>query len=161
MKVFLSYSHVDSAWKDRLLRHLIVAIDRGSLSAWDDTRIPPGTEWEAEIERAMREADAAILLLSADFLSSQYIREREIPTLLQRHREHGLRMIPVLARPCPWRTVSWLRDLQLFPSGSEALSGLTESRVEAELARLTENLVVSDDPSSREGTEASLESSAS
>jgi hypothetical protein len=85
--VFLSYSHKDEVWKDRLKAHLGVL----ELDAWDDRHIQGGAEWFKEIKEAMaRAASVAILLISADFLSSEFILREEIPTLLERRTREGL-----------------------------------------------------------------------
>ena len=77
--VFISYSHKDEVWKDRLLPHLRVLEHEGILEEWDDRRIGAGDDWYPEIERAMARASVAILLISADFLSSSFILEEEVP----------------------------------------------------------------------------------
>lgn len=71
--VFISYSHKDEAWKDRLVTHLGVLQSQGLLDLWDDRRIGAGQDWHQEIEQAMAAASVAVLLVSADFLTSQFI----------------------------------------------------------------------------------------
>ena len=78
---------LDEAWKDRLVRHFRVFELQGlAVEAWHDGRIPGGGDWEAEIQKAMAEADAAILLVSADSLGSKFINEEEVPFLLGRRK---------------------------------------------------------------------------
>jgi hypothetical protein len=64
-KVFLSYSHKDEIWKDRLATHLGVLEQEGLLSVWNDRQIKAGAEWQREIEAAIQTADVAVLLVSA------------------------------------------------------------------------------------------------
>jgi hypothetical protein len=92
--VFISYSHRDEGWKDRLVSHL-KALNVEALDIWDDRRIGAGADWFREIQAAMDRAAVAVLLVSADFLTSGFIRETEIPHLLNRRREDGLRVIPL------------------------------------------------------------------
>jgi len=67
-KVFLSYSHKDRPWADRLLTHLrAIAVD---VSVWSDAQIKPGASWDDEIARAIKTSDVAILLVSANYLAS-------------------------------------------------------------------------------------------
>lgn len=68
--VFISYSHKDEAWKDRLMTHLGVLQREGLLDTWDDRRIGAGANWYEAIQQAIERASVAILLISADFLTS-------------------------------------------------------------------------------------------
>jgi hypothetical protein len=66
--VFISYSHKDEDWKDRVVTHLRGLGHQGSLAVWDDRRIEGGQDWYQEIQDAMSAASVALLLVSADFL---------------------------------------------------------------------------------------------
>ncbi len=112
--VFISYSHLDESWKKRLLRHF-KALERQGLAVapWDDRKIPGGGDWEAEIRAAMAGADAAVLLISTDFLASEFINKVEVPFLLERREKVGLQVIPVIIEPCNWQLVDWLRAINL------------------------------------------------
>ena len=77
--VFISYCHRDTAWLDRLKIHLRPLVRRTSLDLWDDSRISPGQAWQKEIAGALARADVAILLVSADFLASDFIVNNELP----------------------------------------------------------------------------------
>ena len=76
--VFISYSHKDEQWKDRLVTQLGVLQQQGYLDVWDDRRIEAGTDWFKEIEDAIHVASVAILMISANFLHSNFILERII-----------------------------------------------------------------------------------
>lgn len=102
-RIFISYSHQDEAWKDRLVRQLGVLELEGELSLWHDRKSAAGDDWLAEIKKAIASADAAVLLISADFLTSEFIHDEELPALLKRRDEDGLRVIPLIVRPCPWQ----------------------------------------------------------
>jgi hypothetical protein len=134
-RVFISYSHRDEQWKDRLVAHLRVVARKGEVDAWDDRRIAAGAAWKADIERAIAGADIAILLISADFLTSPFIQDEEVARILQR-RSSGLRIIPVIVRPCAWTAVEWLRDLQARPLDARPLSAAEDHEAEADLAAL-------------------------
>jgi WD40 repeat protein len=120
--VFISYSHKDEVWKDRLASHLGVLEKQELLDLWDDRRIEAGEEWFEEIEAAIEDADVAVLLVSADFLNSRFILEEEIPRLLQRRADDGLKVFPVIVRPCLWERIDWLSRLQLRPKGGKPLA---------------------------------------
>jgi len=147
--VFISYSHDDEAWKDRLVEHLEVLAQEGLLDVWDDRRIAAGKDWQPEIEEAMSRAQVAVLLITASYLISKFIRGNEIPRLLQRRREEGLRIIPVIVRPCAWKGVGWLAAMQCWPRDGRALSGGTEHEIDTALAALAEEINAQGSPPAR------------
>jgi hypothetical protein len=134
--VFISYSHQDETWKDQLVRQLEVLELEGAFEVWDDRKIAAGDGWRAEIETAMARARVAVLLVSADFLTSDFIRGTEVPSLLQRRTKDGLRIIPLIVRPSAWQGVEWLSEIHCRPTKGRALSEGPKSRVEKELAAL-------------------------
>lgn len=134
-RVFISYSHQDEVWRDRLVSHLGVLQRQNRLTLWVDSQIRAGDDWLAEIERAMDAAAVAVLLVSADFLGSEFIAGTEVPRLLRARAERGLRAIPLIIRPCAWSTVPWLAELEHRPKG-RALSQGSDSEIDADLAAL-------------------------
>ncbi len=141
LRVFLSYSHVDEAWKDRLSGHLAVLTEEGVLAVWDDRRIGAGANWEDEIRAAMDAADVAILLISKDFLTSRFVRDSEVPNFLQRRAKEGLRVIPVILHPCLWKEVDWLAALQVRPRNGSPLAALHGSRVDEEMVAIAKKVL--------------------
>jgi len=136
-KIFISYSHKDVYWKDLVSKHLrVLELAGGELTIWDDRRIAAGDEWRNEIESAISSAEVAVLLISADFLTSGFIRDTEIPRLLERRRSEGLRVIPLFVRPCAWKVVGWLAALQGAPAEGETLSALPKHQAEDYLSAL-------------------------
>jgi hypothetical protein len=71
--VFISYSHKDEEWKDRLVIHLGVLSHQGLLDLWDDRRIGAGEDWYQEIHEAMNAASVAVLLISPAYLASEFL----------------------------------------------------------------------------------------
>jgi hypothetical protein len=138
--VFISYSHKDEAWKDRLVTHLRVLEKQGQLDLWDDRRIGAGEDWRAEIEAAMTRASVAVLLVSADFLTSDFILGQEVPRLLRRRDEEGLRVFPVIVRPCTWKRVEWLARMQVRPKDGRPISGGNDHQIDADLAAVAEEV---------------------
>ncbi|HWS99547.1 MAG TPA: TIR domain-containing protein [Pyrinomonadaceae bacterium] len=134
--VFISYSHKDEEWKDRLVTHLGVLQNEGLLDLWEDRRIAAGDEWYAEIEEAMNAASVAIMLVSANFLNSKFILTEEVPSLLQQRAEKGVRVFPVIIKPFAWETVGWLRRLQLRPKDGRPLSAGNENQIDTDLAAI-------------------------
>lgn len=134
--IFISYSHADEIYKDRVIRHLQALKDTSGISVWEDRRIATGREWLHEIEKALTTAQAAVLLISVDFLNSKFINESEIPKLLMRREAEGLKVFPVLVRPCNWKMYEWLRALQLWPRDGRTLSGMDDHACEESLVAL-------------------------
>jgi hypothetical protein len=81
---------------------------QGKIDLWDDTRIRAGGKWKEEIEKALDKAAIAILLISADFLASDFITENELPPLLKSAEDKGTVILPVILTPC-----RFTRDEQL------------------------------------------------
>ena len=135
-KVFISYSHQDEHWKDRLKLQLAVLGMEGLLSVWDDRQITEGDDWYPEIKAALNSCDVAILLITANFLTSGFIRKEEIPALLKRRKEEGIRVIPVIVKPCPWQKVDWLSAMQGGVRDNKELSGMSEHDQDVTLSNL-------------------------
>lgn len=98
--VFISYSHEDTEWLQRLQVHLKPLQREGRLDFWDDTKIRPGANWSEEITKAIQRAKVAVLLISADFLASDFIIDNELPLMLSAASEKGLDIFPVIVSPC-------------------------------------------------------------
>jgi nucleotide-binding universal stress UspA family protein len=98
-RVFISYSHEDKEWLERLQRHLR-PLERAGALVWDDTRLQPGTPWREEIRKALAQTKIAILLISADFLSSEFIATNELPPLLAAAEDEGATILPVIVSHC-------------------------------------------------------------
>ena len=117
LRVFISYSHADKRWKDRLVADLHAL--PGKIEVWEDTRIDAGSEWNPEIEHEIDRADIAVLLVSDHFLQSQFILEHEVPRLLERKEKQGLRVMPLVVDG-EWKGVPpWLAELQVRPRNPE------------------------------------------
>lgn len=100
--LFFSYSHADEAFRDRLEKHLSALKRLGSISTWHDRRITVGTELDNAIDKRLDSADVILLLVSPDFIDSEYCYEREMNRALQRHSLHEARVVPVILHPCDW-----------------------------------------------------------
>jgi len=84
LTVFVSHSHQDKLWKDRLLPHLGVLKQVGHITIWDDHDIGAGEDSYDEIKQVMEQAAVAVCLISADYLASDFVNKEEIPYLLER-----------------------------------------------------------------------------
>lgn len=138
--LFLSYSHKDMVWKDRLLSHLRVLERQGQLEIWDTSDIQTGTDWSKQIHDAVKKADVAVLLISPDFLASDFIINRELPALLQRRERDGMAVLPIVVRPAPWSQISGLAPLQFLNTDAKPLSAGSEYEVDQALASIAKRI---------------------
>jgi len=138
--IFISYSPKDEVWKDRLVTHLGVLQQEGLLDLWDDRRIGAGGDWYQKIEEAIARASVAVLLVSADFLTSKFILSKEIPGLLERRDKEGLRIFPVIIKPCAWKHVKWLSRMNLRPKDGKPISSGDEHQIDADLAAIADEV---------------------
>lgn len=120
--VFISYSHKDEAWKDRLRPHLAVLERQGRISIWDDRQIDAGAQWHPAIIDVMKRCKVAICLISADYLASEFCTGKELPELMDRREHDNLVIIPVLLRPCDWQDYPWLEELQMLPRDGKSVA---------------------------------------
>jgi len=134
--IFISYSHQDEAWKDRLMGHLRVLQLEGAFDVWDDRQIAVGETWYPAIEQAINEASLAILLVSVNFLTSKFIRSEEIPRFFKRRAEEGMRIYPIIVKPCPWKGVDWLSSIQVRPKDGTPLTSGDDYAVDEVLSNI-------------------------
>jgi hypothetical protein len=139
-EVFISYSHKDEDWKDRLVTHLLVLQIQDVIEVWDDRRIEVGDDWRPEIEDAINRASIAVLMISANFLTSKFILDNEVPKLLERRKKGGLRVIPLIVKSCAWKQVKWLSEIQGRPKDNQPLSSGSEHQIDTNLAALAEEI---------------------
>jgi hypothetical protein len=131
--VFISYSHLDEDFKDRLVSHLSVLQHQGLLTVWEDRQIAGGDEWLVEIEQAMAAAKVAVIMVSANSLTSNFILNEEVPKLLKRRVKEGLRVMPLIIKPCTWQQVDWLARLNVRPTDGAPLSGGSDHQIDEAL----------------------------
>jgi hypothetical protein len=115
IKLFCSYSHRDEALRDELAKHLKLFERQGLVQSWHDRKIGAGDLWQEAIDRGLREADIILLLISADFLASDYCFDIEMKKALDRHAAGEALVIPVILRPVDWRATPFSK-LQALPA---------------------------------------------
>lgn len=139
--VFVSYSHADSEWLKRVKVHLKPLERNSIIEIWEDTRIQTGDKWKEEIEKALANSHAAILLVSADFLASDFIIENELPQLLKLAQEQGTRIFQVIISPCCFDETEQLSQFQAVNSASKTLIEMDRGDQERLLLQLAKNIL--------------------
>jgi hypothetical protein len=97
-----SYAHADEGLRNELEKHLSPLKRMGRISTWHDRRIVPGDAFAGQIDQHFAEADILLLLISSDFIASDYCYQIEMANALQRHERGEAVVIPVILRPCAW-----------------------------------------------------------
>ena len=139
-QIFISYSHADSEYQLRLITHLAFFERKGVIRLWTDHELKTDDEWEKQIENAIEKTAIAILLVSADFLASNFIAEKELPQLLEAWEKEHIPIFPVVVKPCAFRRVKELNRFQCANDPAAPLSSLTDSQQEEIWARLVEQI---------------------
>ena len=102
IEVFFSYAHVDEGLRNELAKHLSILERQGIIAGWHDRRIAAGTQWADEIDTHLQTAHVILLLVSADFLASNYCYDIEVKQAMARHEAGDARVIPIILRPVDW-----------------------------------------------------------
>lgn len=121
IKVFFSYSHRDEQLRDELAKHLSAMRRQDVIAEWHDRKITAGDEWAGEIDENLDSADIILLLISADFLASDYCYDVELKQAMERHDAGDARVIPVILRPVDWRGEAFGK-LQALPRDAKAIT---------------------------------------
>jgi hypothetical protein len=121
IELFYSYSHRDERFRKRLETHLAILKRIGKIEAWHDRQIEAGTEWKTEIDTHLKTAQIILLLVSANFLASDYCYAIEMRHAMERHERGEARVIPVILRPCLWQNAPFSK-LQVLPLDGKPIS---------------------------------------
>jgi len=120
-RVFYSYSHRDAEFRERLGTYLAPLKHQGKIVEWYDRKIEPGTDWEAEISVQLDTANVIFLLVSEDFLASDYCFGVEVERSFARLKRGEAMVVPILLKPCLWQE-SRLSELQIIPRDAKAIT---------------------------------------
>src|SRR5438874_117050 len=104
VEVFYSYAEADTSLLEQLEHHLSVLRHEGSISTYHKRQIVAGSDWRAELDHHLDTASLILLLISPDFLSSDYQYGVELQRAMERHDAGEVHVIPILLRPCDWKS---------------------------------------------------------
>jgi hypothetical protein len=126
VSIFISYARKDEAFMRELVSYLYPLQRDGLISSWYDGQILPGEEWAPQIKQNLEQAQVILLLISKDFLNSDYCYEIELTKAIERHKLRAASVIPVILRSCLWDQVSIggfrLSNLQALPKDAKPIS---------------------------------------
>ncbi len=116
--VFFSYSHKDETFRDELANHLRILERQRVISGWHDRKILPGEEWDHQIDENLQTADIILLLISSDFIASNYCWDVEVKISMQRHEAGNAVVIPIILRRVDWSGAVFGK-LQFLPKNAD------------------------------------------
>lgn len=124
VEIFISYAHEDEELRIALGKHLAALERQGLITAWHDRMITAGREWKGEIDRSLDSARVVLLLVSADFVYSDYCYDVEMKRAMQRHEQRESLVIPIILRPVVWEDAPFSK-LQALPRDARAVTDWT------------------------------------
>jgi hypothetical protein len=138
-RIFISYSHKDKRWLDQLRVVLAPLTQTRSLSFFDDTRITPGEQWQARIEQELASASVAIVLISPDYLASDFMSQYEFPALLTAAENRGLKVFWIAVRPSVFEATE-IGRFQALNDPTKPLSTMKGSARDAALVSISRKI---------------------
>jgi internalin A len=132
MRIAISYSHRDEELRDELETHLKLLLREGLISTWNDRQIAPGDQWKDKIDENFRRADLILLLVSADFVASDYCYDVEMKMALEREAKGEAKVVPVIVRDCAWHSAPFGK-LQALPTNGKAVKGRNHDKAWVEV----------------------------
>jgi hypothetical protein len=125
---------------ERFWTHLRPLEEDYGLQRWDDSRMRPGDIWLKEIEQALERAQVALLLVSPDFLASEFIRRKELPALFEAAEKDGLTILWLPIRPCSWKRHRQIEQYQSVGSLDPTLAEMDEVKRDREMVKITDRI---------------------
>ena len=141
IEIFFSYSHRDEKMRGKLEKHLSALRRDNVISGWHDRKIMPRTDWKDQIDQHVETSHIVLLLVSADFLNSDYCYDIEMTRVIARHDAGVARVVPIILRPCDWLKTPFGK-LQALPRDGKPVSDwATQDHAFNEVARGIRRLI--------------------
>ena len=138
--IFISYSHKDQKWLKQLQVHLTPLRRDQDIDFWDDTKIEAGSKWRQGIRGAIQQAKAAVLLISPNFMASDFIAQSELPSILAAAEADGLIVLPLILRPSRFDRDERLSQFQTVNSPSQPLIDMATGKRDVVFEKLAETI---------------------
>jgi len=123
--LFYSYAHEDESFRQALEKHLVLLKRQGSIHGWHDRNISAGQEWAGAIHEALEASQIILLLISADFLASDYCYDVEMTRALAKHNAGEARVIPIIVRSVDWGEAPFSK-LQALPTDAKPVKSWSD-----------------------------------
>jgi len=143
IKLFFSYSHKDEELRNELEKHLTILKRNHIINTWHDRRIDAGADFGGSISANMQDADIILLLISSDFLSSDYCYDIEVKQALQLHAQKKAIVVPVILRPCDWQNSPFSHLLALPTDGKPVVKFQTYDEGFVSISKGLKSLITS------------------
>jgi TIR domain len=121
LEIFVSYSHKDDRYRERLVTQLSTMRQLGLIAPWHDREIPAGEKWQGQLDSQLNRAHIILLLVSADFIESEYCYKHECVRAIERHDAGDARAIPIILKPCDWQETPFGK-LQALPTDGKPVT---------------------------------------
>jgi hypothetical protein len=138
-QVFISYSHKDKKYLEKFQTMLKPMMRNDTILVWDDTKIQAGAKWRDEIEKALARANVAVLMVSANFLASDFIAKHELPPLLKAAEQEGLKIRWVPVGYCLYEETE-LEPYQAVHNPSQPLESLRGAKLNQVLVKICQEI---------------------
>jgi len=125
-EIFFSYSHKDQRLRDQLETQLSLLKREGLITSWYDHKITAGHEWAGKIDEHLNSAQIILLLISANFIASDYCYDIEMQRALERHEAREARVIPIILRPVDWKKAPFGK-LKALPTDGKPVTKWTDN----------------------------------
>jgi hypothetical protein len=139
VKIFCCYAHEDEGLLKKLRTQLMPFQRKGIIEVWHDRDISAGMDWEIEIKKQLESAEIILLLVSSDFMESEYCYSNEMKRALERHRLGKARVISIILRPVHWEVV--LGKLQVLPRDGVPVTNSEWQNIDEALFNVAEGIL--------------------
>ncbi|XBD75668.1 toll/interleukin-1 receptor domain-containing protein [Akkermansia massiliensis] len=127
VNIFISYSHVDTKYCEEFKKHMIGLERSGLAKPWTDHKISPGEKLDEKISDSIRNTDIMLLLVSVDFLNSDYCMSHEFKKALEKQNKEGKPIIiPIITRACDWKGIDEIKVLKALPTDGQSISSFRD-----------------------------------
>jgi hypothetical protein len=137
--IFISYHQKNKRWLERITIQLSPLVRKEQFEIWDDTRISTGAKWREEIEKALSAARVAVLVISAEYLASEFIVNGELTILLKAAQQQAAIILNLVVSPCRI-DLTPLSEFQPVNPFDQPLTGLTRYKQDLMLVKLTRDI---------------------